>query len=312
MATPVTAPQTSPLQVNIYDGTRQTISGGVQILYTITDGNSKCLFRDDRAPGAVFHVPFYDNAGDNYTVLAYADGCEQAGFSPIACSPGVHQMVDIMLLKKSAGFNFAAAQWDKLAASNPLLSGILAHGAGSDAAARDRYTQLMENRPAVLACLFNITTAMAAIPLRDGNPLQYFKELIWDDTMAQDRFYGWADPTLYDEVKLAATHGVFSRELGFDLFHSGATDSYKQIQFGEANVQLTFHANDKQVIDGLTCIRMEPDIDYYKDLAAHALLEVVVNGISGSLTDPRQVYVLRWMAGRHAGVPEFDPPYVIA
>ena len=56
---------------------------------------------------------------------------------------------------------------------------------------------------------------------------------------------------------------------------------------------------------------VEPDIDYYKDLAAHALLEVVANGITGSLTDPRQVYVLRWIAGRHAGVPGFDPPYTI-
>jgi RHS repeat-associated protein len=27
------------------------------------------------------------------------------------------------------------------------------------------------------------------------------------------------------------------------------------------------------------------------------------------MTDPKQVYVLRWIAGRHAGVPEFAPPY---
>jgi hypothetical protein len=260
----------------------------------------------------VFNVPFHDNFGDNYTVLAFADGYGQAGFTPIPCQPGVPQVLDVMLLKKDSGFNFAAGQWDQLRGSDPLLSGILAHGADSDGAARDRYTQLMEDRPAVLACLLNISTAMAAIPLRTGNPLQFFKELIWDNTMAQDRFYGWADPALYDEVKLAASHGIFVREPGFALFHAGATDSYKQIQFGEANVQLTFHANDTKEIDGITCIRMEPDIDYFKDLAAHSLLEVVTNGISGSLTDPRQVYVLRWMAGRHAGVVEFNPPYVIA
>ena len=56
---------------------------------------------------------------------------------------------------------------------------------------------------------------------------------------------------------------------------------------------------------------IEPDIDYYKDLMAHALLEVVTNKIGNSLTDPRQVYVLRWIAGRHAGVPNFEPPYTI-
>jgi hypothetical protein len=312
MATVAAASQTSPLKVNIFDGTRQPIAGNVQTLYTITDGNNSVLFRDYRSPGAQFNLPFYDNFGDNYSVVAFANGYDQAGFTPVKCSPSIPQVLDIMLLGKNAGFNFAAAQWDRLAATNPLLAGIIAHGAADDAAARDRYTQLMEDRPAVLACLLNITTAMAAIPLRTGSPLDYFKELIWDDTMAQDRFYGWADPALYDEVKLAASHGIFSREADFALFHTGATDSYKQIQFGEANVQLTFHQNDTKVIDGLTCIKMEPDIDYYKDLAAHALLEVVANAISGSLTDPRQVYVLRWIAGRHAGVPDFNPPYVIA
>ena len=142
---------------------------------------------------------------------------------------------------------------------------------------------------------------MTAINLPIGNPLTYFKELIWDNSMAQDRFYGYADPVLYDQVKLAAAHETFVREPGFAMFHKGATDSYKQIQFGEANVQLTFHADDKKQIDGLECIKMEPDIDYYKDLAAHALLEVIHNGIGECLTDPKQVYFLRWIAGRRAG-----------
>jgi hypothetical protein len=302
----------STLKLNVFDGSRQPIPADEKILFTITDGNARQLFRDFYRSGTTFDVPFYDNFGDNYTVVGFLDGHDQAGFTPVKCSPQTPQSLDIMLLKKNAGFNFASARWDDLAAANPLLSGILAHGAADDGAARDRYTQLMEIRPAVLACLFNITTAMAAIQLPAGNPLDYFKELIWDDTMAQDRFYGYADPAFYDQVKLAAAHGTFSRELGFAAFHKGATDSYKQIQFGEANVQLTFHANDTKVIDGLTCMKMEPDIDYFKDLLAHALLEVIVNGLSGNLTDPRQVYVLRWIAGRHAGVAEFNPPYVIA
>jgi hypothetical protein len=56
---------------------------------------------------------------------------------------------------------------------------------------------------------------------------------------------------------------------------------------------------------------VEPDIDYYKDPLAHAIIEVALNAVTHSLTDPRQVYVLRWMAGRHAGVPNFDPPYLL-
>jgi hypothetical protein len=303
-------PQSSRLQINVFEGTRQPIHADVKVLMTIVDGNGNQIVRNDYISGQLFQVPFYDNFGDDYRVLAYADNYSQGGFTPVKCSPQTQQNVDLMLLKKDATFNFADARSDVLAANNPLLYGILSHGA-PNGTAQDRYTQLMETRPEVLACLLNIATAMEAICLPVGNPLQYFKELIWDDTMTNDRFFGYADPALYDQVKLAAIHGEFAREQGFALFHKGATDSYKQVQFGEANVQLTFHADDTKAIDGLQCIKMEPDIDYFKDLAAHALLEVVSNGISGSLTDPRQVYVLRWIAGRHAGVPEFDPPYVI-
>ena len=305
------SPPESSLQVRIFDGSRQPVSPGAKILFTITDGNEHQLLRDEHSPDTTFRLPFYDNFGDNYTVLAFAKGYEQAGFQPIACSPKLPQTLDLMLLKKDGDFQFGNAKWGTLLKTQPELCALLAHGAGSADAAADRYNDLMETQGPVLACLLNITTAMKAITLPQGNPLQYFKELIWDKTMAQDRFYGWADPALYDQVRTAAAQGTFSREVGFAAFHSGATDSYKQIQFGEANVQLTFHANDTKVIDGLTCIRMEPDIDYYKDLAAHTLLEVISNGLSGNLTDPRQVYVLRWIAGRHAGVPEFDPPYFI-
>ena len=130
--------------------------------------------------------------------------------------------------------------------------------------------------------------------------------------MKQDRFFAWADAKIVDQTRLAAQHGEFVPEPGFAIFHKGATSSYKQVQFGEANVQLTFHEDDKRNIGGVDCIIVEPDIDYFKDLGAHALLEVIPNGLTGAVSDPRQVYVLRWIAGRHAGIPAFDPLYTIA
>jgi hypothetical protein len=59
------------------------------------------------------------------------------------------------------------------------------------------------------------------------------------------------------------------------------------------------------------CIVVEPDIDYFKDPGAHGLLEVMPNKFTGGLTNPETVYALRWMAGRRAGIPEFNPPYTI-
>lgn len=154
---------------------------------------------------------------------------------------------------------------------------------------------------------------MAEIDLPSGKALGYFKRLIWDDSMKQDRLFAWADKTLYQQTIQAAQHGEFARELGFEFFHKNATDSYKQVQFGEANVQLTFHGNDAPPADLPDCMRLEPDIDYYKDIGAHALLEVIPNTVERwagqtGLTDPKAVYVLRWIAGRHAGVPELTRP----
>jgi hypothetical protein len=51
--------------------------------------------------------------------------------------------------------------------------------------------------------------------------------------------------------------------------------------------------------------------DYYKDLAAHAPLEVIPNALAGAKTDPRMVYMLRWMAQRREGVGDFIPPITI-
>jgi hypothetical protein len=74
---------------------------------------------------------------------------------------------------------------------------------------------------------------------------------------------------------------------------------------------LTFHENDRQQIDGVDCMIVEPDIDYFKSQASHTLLEVIPNFFSGNLSDPKVVYVLRWVAGHHANVAEFNPPYTI-
>jgi len=61
----------------------------------------------------------------------------------------------------------------------------------------------------------------------------------------QDRFFAWCDVRLIDQVKIAAEAKEFAVENNPGLFHPGATSSWKQIQFGEANVQVTFHENDK-------------------------------------------------------------------
>ena len=310
MAAVAPASQTANLMVNIFDGTRQPFPSKQQTLVRLIDGNQKQFAADFHSSPNVFFqsLPVRDNLADNWTVLVSADGYIQAGFHPVPLKRGVSQHVDLMLIPKDASYQFAPAKWDKLDKS---LRSLFAAGAKSQAIAKDRYVDLLENRPASLAALLNITTAMAQIHLAVGTPLDYMVQLDWE-TMQQDRFFGYADSLLIDQVRLAADAGMFAPETGSAFFHPGATLSWKQLAFGEANVQLTFHEGDTKIIDGEDCVGIEPDIDYFKDLGAHALFEVIPNTIGGGKTDPKMVYALRWIAGRQAGVPEFNPPYTLA
>ena len=302
-------PDKATMVVSLYDGTRQPIQVG-DFLIRVFDGFQNQLFDNDRpAPTTVFSLPFHDNLQDNYRVLASADDFTGAGFSPVKLSPRAVAPVDLLLLPHGADFKFQT--WADVKTTDPVIAAFLAVG-GTDADAQAHYDDLRQNKPAALASLLNLATAMKDIQLPSKTPLDYFCEILWDESLAQDRFFGYADSAIVDQVRRAAIEGEFAPEPNPGLFHPDATSSFKQIQFGEANVQLTFHEKDTTKIDGVECIKVEPDIDYFQDLGAHTLLEVIPNAITHGLTDPKQVYVLRWIAGRHAGVTEFAPPYTIA
>lgn len=310
MATPVIRATGCTIVVSVFDGARCPYTGTERPLVRILNmrGDSVLEKVIEGACIAVDGLPFYNNYADAYSVVVSASGYRDAGFFPVKVSPQAPQRVSVMLLKKDGAPNFSGALWEKVAAARPRLSKLLAAGADDDNAARERYMDLIENSPATAAGMLNITTAMEQINLPMGTPLDYLQSLAWE-RLQQDRIFAWADPTLVDQVREAAGQGAFVPVSA--ALHPGATSSYKQVQFGEANVQLTFHEKTTKTIGGVNCILVEPDIDYYKDLAAHAVLEVTVNAL-GSLTDPRQVYVLRWIAGQRAGIPEFDPLYTLA
>jgi hypothetical protein len=301
---------TSSLQLRIFDGSRQLFSKPAKFLVRIVDGNQRQQVWDEYPQNSIVFdgLPFYDNLGDNYTVVVSADGYQQAGYFPVKLSNTFTTTLDIMLIAKDPGFSFVDARWPAAKAAYPFIGSDV-----SDATGESRYDDLLDKTERSLACLLNLGEAMSQIALPQGTPLSYIKQLRWDAPYApaQDRFFGWCDVALIDQVKAAAAAGQFAVENAPGIFHPGATSSWKQIQFGEANVQLTFHENEKTVIDGVNCTMVEPDIDYYRDVGAHTIFEVIPNGLTHSLTDPTQVYVLRWIAGRTAGIPEFAPLYTL-
>src|SRR5260370_41254385 len=87
---------TARLVVKAFDGTRQPMTGGVDLLITFRDGFQNQLVRDDfPGPKVPFDLPFNDNLGDNYTVIAFRDKYGQAGFTPVKLSLAVPQAVDL-------------------------------------------------------------------------------------------------------------------------------------------------------------------------------------------------------------------------
>ncbi len=302
---------TAIIEIRIYDGTRQLMTADQTVLIRVFNGkNQQVAVFDDAGNSVNFEVPYYDNLGDYYRVTASSSGYSDAGFVPVHISRDTPQVVDLMLLPKRYSFNFSEARWDLLEQANAALFALLTNGVTVEQA-QSRYEQLMAQRPLALAALLNITTAMNAIRFSAKSPLGYCAQMIWDNSLAQDRFFAYADPELIQQVRIAAQQGLFVEEKNPGSMHPGATLSYKQVQFGEANVQLTFHQHDTKKIGEIQCVKLEPDIDYYQDPLAHAILEVIPNHFTQGLTNPVPVYALRWMAGRRFGLGDFDPLYSI-
>lgn len=294
------------LQVRVYSSELALLDQPTEII--INDGNHNQVFRRTIKAGSLNQaVEPQGNWYDNFTVLATSDGFNQQG---LFVKIGDHiTSADIMLMPSKPKFSFL--EWSTLQSEAPKVAARLAAGSADGASARKRYEALVTANGETLACMLNIMAALDQILFTNKTALDYVVEMDWSAKNARDRFFAWCLPEMLVETKKAAGDSKFTEEKGCAAFHPGSTCSYKQVDFGEANVQLTFHENDTRGTGQQRLLKVEIDIDYYKDLLAHGLMEVIVNTLTQKLTDPKQVYVLRWMAGRRAGRPEFAPPYEI-
>lgn len=317
---------TCTILVNLYDGSRQLIRPSQEPLLTLRDGAQRTRFSKFLNGNTIRieELPVHGNLDDRYTVFASARRHQDAGFFPIPVADGTEHTVNLMLVHRDAAPRFRSVRWDGLPAAAPELYRLLT--AEDAALARQQYEQLMEYSPSCLACLLNITTAIEALPMPAGERLlPLFRRIdlrrIEDANLAtgvrQDRFFAYAGKALVDIIQSHTGNGEALFDTADASLHPGADKSWKEVRFGEANLQFTIHSRDTRTVDGMECVKVEVDMDYYRDLGAHFFLEVVPNSVSGVFgaprrTDPAQVYALRWMAARNAKRPEdFNPPYTL-
>lgn len=310
--------QTGSVVLNVFDGQRRLVAPGTKLLVRIIDGNQKFIVdRYYDGPSIRFDgLPFYNNFGDNYTIIVWTNGYKQAGFTPVKISnkPEETPVLDLMLMPSEYTVDFSDATFDALKLTNSPIYFLLLSG-DSEATAKARWAGLMKNDPLTAICILNIATALSDAKLASGSPmLPFVRQLVFDpkskEKPSKSRFFGFADKRLVEELAGEVKRGTWQADPGSFVFHPGSTSSFREKRFGEANMQVTFYENDTKVIDGVACVKVEIDIDYYRDPAAHAILEVLPHLITGGASDPITVYQLRWIAGRRSGN-DFAPPYRI-
>ena len=313
---------TAEIRINVFNGRREPVPAGMQLLVTARNGVNHTVVRTFVNGGAI-RLPglaVQDNFADHHTFLVSAKNHSDAGFTPFTIKANQSQTLDLMLLRREGGFTFRP--FDELALQEDLLRVL---GGGGSADPRAVYESLRDTNPPALACLLNVTTALEQMRLTpseqgDVNPLRAFTAL---ESAFADRMFAWARVPLLEHVEQTAArkgaNGVARITMANPALHPGATHSFKQTDFGESNVQLSFHDNRRRLVNGVECMLVDVDIDYFKDTGAHLLMEVFPNRLkklihgktsAESVTDPRLVYGLRWIAGRQKGT-EFAPPYFL-
>jgi hypothetical protein len=309
--------------LKLFDGARNPLAPGVSPLVTVrTQGGANLFSRF--LDSNLLRVSGLQQSGAEarYVVMASASKHKDGGFGPFPLSAVPTEGVSLMLVERDAAIHFDGTSWATLQEKDAALCGILG---GSD---RNKtgtaYDAFLSQRPESLACLFNCTAAIVALgEALPGKPalLELFHEVeieTYDGHdrrgLARDRFFGYSEPALRAtlEAQLKGSGGTGLLSAAPPGLHPGADTSYKEIRFGEANLQFTFATQPPHVktinVKGVdvVCDSVEVDMDYFHDKASHVFLEVVPNTIDKKMgrasagTDPRTVYGLRWMAGKNA------------
>ncbi len=303
------------IEVSLFNGTRQPVEPGFKTHITLTNGHQDIVIREYlTVPSIRYPVSVYDNFGDNYRVNVSAGKHHAAGFFPIRVKPGRVSRVSLILLPKNGRYRFT--EWESLDTKiTAFLSGFI-----GKQRAEDHYNDLLDGEPLrqdILASTHNLVAALDSTLLGDQSLFTWFDRMIWPEedrsiALQRDRFFAYASRQLLDDIRRARRYGSWVDAPV--VLHPGATCSFKQTAFQEANLQLTFHENDQQAPSEM--VKVEVDIDYYQDLVAHFLLEILPNTLRRDKSDPRIAGMLRWIASRNyrpsaEGTPEFNPAYII-
>ncbi len=144
-------PDSANIVLHAYNGARQLFPNSLKWSARALDGRSpsggqRTLWFDLQGASQILSVPFFDNFGDLYTVVASIKGCEDSAWYPVHVSGSAPVTLDLMFLPEDGAPHFANATWDKLRQTRPGMAAIVQRGCENATAASDKYAQILESR----------------------------------------------------------------------------------------------------------------------------------------------------------------------
>ncbi len=291
-------PDKGDIQVSIFAADRQLWRGGsvtVKLIDPFSQSKRALVDRDLQAgTNTVKLMDVLADRGQNYAILAGADGYRDAGIFPVKPIPGQQVEARLMLVRKRPALNLAGFSFQALQnASPPFHDALLAAGI-----TEQDFLDLPEPRIAgalnIEAKLRQTTLAgRRAVDLvaRIGSP---DPEIAGAAALRQDRIFAFTDPSMPDLVRqeIQADGSSFRELLEFEneIFHSGYPISFKQrVPFGSLQLSFAGTVGDNNLRAA------DIDIDLMTDVGHWG--EVMRNHLLRQKTDPFTVYRLLFDQG---------------
>jgi hypothetical protein len=311
---------TGSIRIQVVDGSRQPVADDFTAFVRIVDIQKRQLTSGFvNGAHAIFpNLPITEGCVERYAVFACARQYRDGTLFPVRPLPNALVEGHMMLLPENGHFRFDPI--DLIDTAHPLIRRVLCP---------ERYDAARQSNPRSLATLLNICTALESVPLPDHyfpGPLYFDWQPVWD-LLSPDRIWAWVDIRLVEAIRGASCLRAFAHDPRPGARHTGipgrvgpATTGWQEVRFDLANVNLTFHENDRRTLDlpdplgetrSVDCVMVEAGMNYWGDLLSLGLCDAIPPAEARTKYAAEMSYQLRWMVTRQEGLPEFNPPYSI-
>lgn len=285
-------PTTGSIKVSIFDASRQ-LWRGPEVRVTLTDpftSSSNKKLVDHTAKKGVDTIVLEGvpaDAGQRYILFADADKHRDHSVFPVKPRPGQEVPLNIMLIPNNPVPDFSKFNYNELKMRSPQF-----HDALSANIPEADFLGLAKSDPKFgairMATLLNIEAKLRATRLKEGNAVDFIRNIANLDACERDRLKASVGDKMPANVRGLKTFSELNEDLN-ELNHKGFPVSFKE-KVAFCSLQLSFA---KKGENGQ--LNSDIDIDLLTDIGHFG--EVIRNKITRMKTDPFTIYVMLFDQG---------------